>query len=176
MISPADGVVMLIENAIPPAELEYGENPLPRISVFMSVFDVHVNRAPAAGKVERIAYRPGRFFNAALDKASSDNERSSMLMSLDNKGADGKPQHLIVVQIAGLVARRILSFVGVGDGLKTGERYGMIRFGSRVDVYLPAGTIPLVGEGQRAIAGETVLADLSKNAATGQGVELFRRE
>ncbi|MDI9348778.1 MAG: phosphatidylserine decarboxylase [Candidatus Symbiobacter sp.] len=172
IIAPADGVVMLIEPAAPPPELGYDMTPLPRISIFMSVFDVHVNRAPAAAKVERIAYRAGKFFNAALDKASQENERSSMLLKLegldkpaaspesDDELLLSKPHDLIVVQIAGLIARRILSFVAPGAALQAGQRYGMIRFGSRVDVYLPAGTTPLVAEGQRAIAGETILADL----------------
>ena len=169
VIAPADGVILLIEPAAPPPELGYDSTPLPRISIFMSVFDVHVNRSPAAATVERVVYHPGKFLNAALDKASSDNERSTMLLKLDNlanaagqAGQTGQTAatHLIVVQIAGLVARRILSFVKGGETLKAGERYGLIRFGSRVDVYLPAGTVPLVAEGQRAIGGETILADL----------------
>ena len=167
VIAPADGLILLIEPAAPPPELGYDSTPLPRISIFMSVFDVHVNRAPAAATVERVAYHPGKFLNAALDKASSDNERSTMLLKLDNMPKmAGQDTHLIVVQIAGLVARRILSFVKGGETLKAGERYGLIRFGSRVDVYLPAGTVPLVAEGQRAIAGETVLADLLPNLAS----------
>ncbi|MDQ0509982.1 phosphatidylserine decarboxylase [Angulomicrobium amanitiforme] len=152
IVSPADGRVCLIGPAVPPAELGLGDVPLPRICIFMNVFDVHVNRAPLAGRITRIAYRPGKFLSADLDKASEDNERSGMVLDTAI-GAVG------VVQIAGMVARRIVSFVREGDSLAPGERFGLIRFGSRVDVYLPAGTRALVAEGQRAIAGETVLAD-----------------
>ena len=123
-----------------------------RISVFMNVFNCHVNRSPVAGRIDRIAYRPGNFINAELDKASEDNERNSLVISTPN-GRIG------VVQIAGLVARRIVSFVREGQSLGAGERFGLIRFGSRLDVYLPEGSQPLVAEGQTAIAGETVLAD-----------------
>ena len=153
VVSPADGRVSLITNAIPPKELELGDRPLPRVSVFMSVFDCHVNRSPVAGRIERIAYRPGKFLNADLDKASEDNERSGMVVA--TAGA-----RIGVVQIAGLVARRIVSFVKEGQAVGAGERYGLIRFGSRVDVYLPEGTRPLVAEGQTSLAGETVIADL----------------
>jgi phosphatidylserine decarboxylase len=153
VVSPADGRVSLISNAIPPKELELGDRPLPRVSVFMSVFDCHVNRSPVAGRIERIAYRPGKFLNADLDKASEDNERSGMVVA--TAGA-----RIGVVQIAGLVARRIVSFVKEGQAVGAGERYGLIRFGSRVDVYLPEGTRPLVAEGQTSLAGETVIADL----------------
>ncbi|RTL93536.1 phosphatidylserine decarboxylase [Ancylobacter rudongensis] len=152
VVSPADGRVCLVGPAVPPAELGLGDMPLPRVCIFMNVFDVHVNRAPLAGRITRIAYRPGKFLNADLDKASEDNERSGMVLDTAI-GAVG------VVQIAGLVARRIVSFVREGDLLAPGERFGLIRFGSRVDVYLPLGTRPAVAEGQRAIAGETVLAD-----------------
>ena len=153
VVSPADGRVSLISNAIPPKELELGDRPLPRVSVFMSVFDCHVNRSPVAGRIERIAYRAGKFLNADLDKASEDNERSGMVVA--TAGA-----RIGVVQIAGLVARRIVSFVKEGQAVGAGERYGLIRFGSRVDVYLPEGTRPLVAEGQTSLAGETVIADL----------------
>ena len=153
VISPADGRISLISNAIPPKELELGDRPLPRVSVFMSVFDCHVNRSPVAGRIERIAYRPGKFLNADLDKASEDNERSGMVVA--TAGA-----RIGVVQIAGLIARRIVSFVKEGQAVGAGERYGLIRFGSRVDVYLPEGTRPLVAEGQTSLAGETVIADL----------------
>ena len=153
VVSPADGRVSLIANSVPPLELELGERPLPRISVFMSVFDCHVNRAPAGGKIERIVYRAGKFLNADLDKASEDNERNGVVIATQN-GRIG------VVQIAGLVARRILCFVREGETIGTGDRFGMIRFGSRLDIYLPEGSRPLVAEGQTAIAGETVLADL----------------
>ncbi|WP_108482194.1 phosphatidylserine decarboxylase [Oceaniglobus ichthyenteri] len=154
IISPADGVVSLIEPAVPPAELGMADTPLTRVSVFMNVFNCHVNRAPIAGTVAAVAYRPGKFFNASLDKASSDNERMSLALTLK----DGR--QVAVVQIAGLVARRILCFVEQDTVLRTGERFGLIRFGSRVDVYLPEGVSPLVSVGQGTIAGETVLADL----------------
>ena len=156
MISPADGVVSLIERAVPPPELGMASDPLLRVSVFMSVFNCHVNRAPIAGKLVKMAYRPGKFLNASLDKASEDNERNSLCLEL----ADGR--RIAVVQIAGLVARRIVPFVSEGQSLKTGERFGLIRFGSRVDVYLPEGVSPLVAVGQTCIAGETVIAELGR--------------
>jgi phosphatidylserine decarboxylase len=159
IVSPADGLVSLLEPAVPPAELGLGSAPLMRISVFMNVFNVHVNRAPVAGVVETIAYRPGKFLNASLDKASEDNERNGLTLRL----ADGRA--IGVVQIAGLVARRILCEVREGAALQTGERFGMIRFGSRVDVYLPDGVSPLVVVGQTMVAGETVLADLASAEA-----------
>lgn len=155
VISPADGIVSLIEPAVPPAELGMADVPLTRVSVFMNVFDCHVNRAPVPGKVKAVAYRPGKFLNASLDKASEDNERNSMCLEL----SDGR--EVAVVQIAGLVARRIVSFVDGGEDLATGERFGLIRFGSRVDVYLPHGVAPLVEVGQIMVAGETVLAALT---------------
>ncbi len=164
VISPADGVVTLIEPAVPPPELGLGPNPMPRISVFMNVFDVHVNRAPVTGRITLVAYRPGKFLNASLDKASDDNERQSFKLQM----ADGRD--LAMVQIAGLVARRIISWVGEGDEVMIGSRVGMIRFGSRVDVYLPAGSAALVVEGQRAIAGETVLADLASPEPPREGL------
>ncbi len=159
IISPAYGVISLIEQAVPPAEMEMGDTPLTRVSVFMNVFNCHVNRAPIGGTVAKIAYRPGKFLNASLDKASEDNERNGMVLEME----DGRK--LGVVQIAGLVARRILCEVQEGQTLATGERFGMIRFGSRLDVYLPAGVEPLVALGQTMIAGETVLADLHANEA-----------
>ncbi|MGE0720003.1 MAG: phosphatidylserine decarboxylase, partial [Alphaproteobacteria bacterium] len=137
VVSPADGVVQLVEPGVPPAELGMGELPRPRVSIFMDVFDVHINRMPVAATVTRTAYRPGKFMNASLDKASSDNERMGLVLRMD----DGRD--LAVVQIAGLVARRIKCWVGTGERLAAGERFGMIRFGSRVDVYLPDGTAPL---------------------------------
>ncbi|MGH1413919.1 MAG: phosphatidylserine decarboxylase [Pelagimonas sp.] len=158
VISPADGIVSLIEKAVPPAELGMADAPLTRVSVFMSVFNCHVNRAPIAGEVKAVAYRPGKFFNASLDKASKDNERNSLRIEM----ADGRD--LAVVQIAGLVARRIVCFVEPGAKLRTGERFGLIRFGSRLDVYLPDGVDPMVQLGQTMIAGETVLADLTAQA------------
>ena len=154
ILSPADGVVSLIEPAVPPAELGMGPQALTRVSVFMNVFNCHVNRAPIAGTAVAIAYRPGKFFNASLDKASADNERNSLRLDL----ADGR--QIAVVQIAGLVARRIVCFAREGQVLRTGERFGLIRFGSRVDVYLPSGVEPQVALGQTMIGGETVIADL----------------
>jgi phosphatidylserine decarboxylase len=145
--------VSRIANAVPPADLGLGERPLPRISIFMSVFDCHVNRSPSAGRIERIIYHHGAFLSADLDKASEGNERNSFVIAT----AHGR---IGVVQIAGLIARRIVCFVREGATLVAGERIGMIRFGSRVDVYLPDGVRALVAEGQTAIAGETILADL----------------
>jgi phosphatidylserine decarboxylase len=153
LVAPADGRISMVTQAPPPAELGMGEAPLPRISIFMSVFDCHINRSPLAGQIERIAYRAGVFLNADLDKASEDNERNSFLIA-----APGV--NIAVVQIAGLVARRIVSFTTEGQSIEAGQRLGMIRFGSRVDVYLPAGGRFLVAQGQRAVAGETVIADL----------------
>jgi phosphatidylserine decarboxylase len=153
VVAPADGRISRVINVVPAKELELGERPLPRVSIFMSVFDCHVNRSPVTGKIERIVYRPGAFVNADLDKASEDNERNSFLIATD-RGRIG------VVQIAGLIARRIVCFVRQGASVGVGERIGLIRFGSRVDIYLPEGVRPLVAEGQTAIAGETVIADL----------------
>lgn len=156
VISPADGRVSMISRVVPPAELGLGPLPMLRVSIFMSVFDCHVNRAPIGGTIEKLAYRPGKFLNADLDKASEDNERNGVVLRTAY-GTFG------VVQIAGLLARRIVWWVGEGQPLATGERFGMIRFGSRVDVYFPEGAQPLVAEGQRAIAGETVLADMASS-------------
>jgi phosphatidylserine decarboxylase len=144
---------------VPPRELELGERPLPRISIFMSVFDCHINRSPIAGRIERIVYRAGKFISADLDKASEDNERNAFII------VTGTGQRVAVVQIAGLVARRIVCFAREGDSLGAGQRIGMIRFGSRVDVYLPEGTRVLAGEGQIATAGETLIADLAADGA-----------
>ncbi|GGL98311.1 phosphatidylserine decarboxylase proenzyme [Pseudooceanicola nanhaiensis] len=155
VVSPADGIVSLIEPAIPPVELGMPDVPLTRVSVFMSVFNCHMNRAPIGGRVEAIAYRPGKFFNASLDKASDDNERNSLLIEME----DGR--QLAVVQIAGLVARRILCFTQKDRILATGQRFGLIRFGSRLDVYLPDGVEPLVAIGQTMVAGESIIADLA---------------
>lgn len=156
IISPADGRIVEVAEALPPAELGMEAKPMMRIAIFMNVFDVHVNRSPITATVVRIAYRPGKFMNASFDKASDDNERQAFRMKLE----DGS--EFAVVQIAGLVARRILTWVREGDVVKTGVRIGMIRFGSRVDVYLPDGATPLVLVGQRMYAGETVLADMGK--------------
>ena len=157
VISPADGRISAIESIVPPPELDLMREPVTRISVFMNVFDVHINRSPVDARIAHIAYVPGKFLSADLDKASADNERQAFTLELD----DGRK--LGVVQIAGLVARRIVKFVNDGDMLKAGERFGLIRFGSRVDVYLPAGVNALVMVGQRSVAGETVFADLSSN-------------
>jgi phosphatidylserine decarboxylase len=154
VVAPADGRVSRIVNAVPPAELGLGAKPLTRVSIFMSVFDCHVNRSPVSGRIERIAYHAGTFINADLDKASENNERNGLVIATPNGARIG------VVQIAGLIARRIVSFAREGVTIGAGERFGMIRFGSRVDVYLPDGVRPMVAEGQTAIAGETVLADL----------------
>ncbi|MGE0233430.1 MAG: phosphatidylserine decarboxylase [Flavobacteriaceae bacterium] len=156
IVAPADGRVSSVADAVPPAELGLGDAPMARVSIFMNVFDCHINRAPVGGRVSRIAYRPGKFLNAELDKASDDNERNGLVID----APDG--QRFGVVQIAGLVARRIVCFVVEGETVSAGERFGLIRFGSRLDVYMPFGTKLLVAEGQRAIGGETVLADLSR--------------
>jgi phosphatidylserine decarboxylase len=157
VVSPADGTVEAIALRRPPPELELGEVPRTCISVFLNVFDVHVNRAPVGGRITRLVYYPGRFLNAANDKASDLNERQSFRIETAQGEVFG------LVQIAGLVARRIVCSVGQGDLLHAGERVGMIRFGSRCDVYLPDGFAPMVAVGQRAIAGETVLADGRRN-------------
>ena len=160
IVSPADGVVQLIDQVPPPPELDMGTEPRTRIAVFMNVFNVHVNRSPVAGKVVGLAYVPGKFVNASLDKASEHNERQCLRLRLSGvKSRSPRKNEIAVVQIAGLVARRILCEVKEGDSLQAGQRFGMIRFGSRVDVYLPEGVAPLVAVGQLSIAGETVLAD-----------------
>jgi phosphatidylserine decarboxylase len=163
VISPADGVVQAIGLAEPPPELDMEQKPRTRVSIFMNVFDVHVNRSPVDGEVLAVAYRAGKFFNASLDKASEQNERNSLRLRLD----DGR--EVAVVQIAGLVARRIRSDTRQGAVLQAGQRFGLIRFGSRVDVYLPEGVSPLVIEGQRSVAGETVVADLMSGETARRG-------
>jgi len=165
VVAPADGRVSQVTNAVPPKELELGERPLPRVSIFMSAFDCHINRSPVAGSIERIVYRAGKFISADLDKASEDNERNAFVI------ATATGQRIAVMQIAGLVARRIVSFAREGEAIAAGQRIGLIRFGSRVDIYLPEGTRPLAAEGQSAIAGETVLADL-KTADMGRTFRL----
>ena len=155
IVSPADGVVSLIVETPPPPDLGLGDAPRTRVSVFMNVFNCHVNRAPIGGKIRKILYHSGTFLNASLDKASEQNERNAL--TIETSGG----QMIGVVQIAGLVARRILCQVTEGQSLETGERFGLIRFGSRLDIYLPTGTQPLVCLGQTMIAGETVLADLA---------------
>jgi len=154
VIAPADGVVQSVSDVAPPAEVAAHGEARCRIGIFMNVFDVHVNRNPADGTVDEVNYRPGKFFNASLDKASVDNERTAIRMTT------GAGHELIFVQIAGLVARRILCHLEPGQALTAGERFGMIRFGSRVDVYLDPAYEPLVLVGQRMIAGETVIARL----------------
>ena len=154
IVAPADGLICLIEEALPPAELGLPATPLPRISIFLSIFDAHVQRAPISGEVVAVEHRPGLFGSAELEAASEDNERNSMLIRTPD-GAE-----VIAVQIAGLVARRIICDAKAGDNLTIGDTYGLIRFGSRLDTYLPAGSNVLVTTGQRALAGETVLAEL----------------
>ena len=156
ILSPADGVISLITKTVPPTEMLLGDKPLTRVSVFMNVFNCHVNRAPMAGEVIAITYHHGKFVNASLDKASEHNERNSITIEGVDKTRIG------VTQIAGLVARRIVCFTKVGNGLSMGERFGLIRFGSRLDVFLPDGIEPAVGLGQTAVAGETVLAHLGE--------------
>ncbi len=164
VVAPADGVVQMIEQAVPPSEMNLGDDPRPRISIFMNVFDVHVNRAPIDGDITALAYRPGKFLNAALDKASEENERQAIRITSPNG------EEIVVVQIAGLIARRILCELAEGQTVRAGERFGMIRFGSRLDVYLEEGVAPLVVVGQRTIAGETVLANFAyaDEAMTGE--------
>lgn len=165
IVAPADGLVTLIQQVEPPRELMVDDGsgtpgmaagPVTRISIFMSVFDVHINRAPIAGSVRRVVYIPGKFLNADLDKASEENERQHILIERNDGLKIG------FTQIAGLVARRIVPFVKAGDMVAAGQRVGLIRFGSRVDVYLPAGTEPKVLMGQKCVAGETVLADVGQ--------------
>jgi phosphatidylserine decarboxylase len=154
ILAPADGRVVSISPAVPPVELGLGPEPRWRVAIFLSVLDVHVNRMPADGTVTRIAYRHGAFVSAAADKASESNERNALAVRL----TDGR--EIAVVQIAGLVARRILCHVREGDPVQAGQLFGMIRFGSRTDLYLPEGIVPLVAEGQYMIGGETVIAEL----------------
>lgn len=168
VVSPADGRVVLITDVVPDKELGLGDEPRTRVSIFLNVFDVHVNRTPIDGEVTHIDYRPGKFFNASLDKASVDNERNALaiLMSGEHPFAG---QKIGVVQIAGLIARRILCSVRPGHKLQAGERFGMIRFGSRTDIYLPQGLKPLVCIGQRMIGGETIIADCTSQEAARTG-------
>ena len=154
VVSGADGKIAAITRAVPPRELALGTAPLTRISVFLSIFDVHIVRAPAAGRIVRSAYVPGAFLNAELDKASEENERQALVIETE------KGQKTGLVLIAGLIARRIVTFIGEGASVAQGERVGLIRFGSRVDVYLPEGARVLAEIGQTAIGGETVLAEL----------------
>lgn len=163
IISPADGIVQMIRKVVPPMELELGEKPLTRISIFMSVFNVHVNRAPVSGKVVKTVYHGGAFVNASLDKASEKNERQSIVIEHQNGKSIG------CVQIAGLIARRILCNLHYNTEVTAGEIYGLIRFGSRLDVYLPDGVMPKVICGQIAVAGETILADMKGTQEASKG-------
>jgi len=164
VVSPADGEVSLIVEVPPPADLGMGSTPVTRVSIFLNIFNVHVQRVPADGTVTAVAYRPGAFINAALDKASEDNERMSVRVALAHDGRD-----IAFVQIAGLIARRIKCTLKQGQAVRAGERYGLIRFGSRVDIYLPPGVAPLVSVGQLAIGGETIIADLISGEGARQG-------
>lgn len=163
LVAPADGTVQMIVPAVPPRELGMGDEPRVRVSIFLNVFDVHINRTPAAGTVETVAYHPGKFLNAALDKASEENERAAVRMRLD----DGRD--VAFVQIAGLVARRIICRLENGQRVAAGERYGLIRFGSRTDLFLPPGVQPQVIVGQKTIGGETVIADLTSTEPPRRG-------
>lgn len=163
VVSPADGIVQMIAEVPAPEELNMGKQKFTRVSIFMSVFNVHVNRVPAEGKITNAVYVPGKFLNATLDKASKDNERQLLAM----KTKDGKD--LCFVQIAGLVARRIVCDAQIGQEYKAGERFGMIRFGSRLDVYLPQGVEPQVVLGQTMIAGESIIANLASDAKAMNG-------
>jgi len=154
VIAPADGRISAIEEVVSPKELDLDSEKRTRISIFLSVFDVHINRSPVAGKITKIVYVPGKFLNAELDKASEENERQCLTLETGNGTRVG------CVQIAGLIARRIVTFVQQGATVEAGERFGLIRFGSRTDIYLPPGTRPVVSVGQTAIGGETVLADM----------------
>lgn len=173
IVSPADGMVQMIVQAPLPAELQEFKGQgdalcdaetVTRVSVFLNVFDVHVNRIPADGEIKKVVYHPGKFFNAALDKASTDNERSTVLMKLN-----GHASSVAFVQIAGLVARRIICKLAAGQSVKAGEIYGLIRFGSRVDIFLPPGVEPLVCVGQRMIGGESIIADFKSGEAVRSG-------
>jgi phosphatidylserine decarboxylase len=164
MVSPADGRVTMIVPAVPPPELAMGPEPLLRISIFLNVFNVHVNRVPIGGTVITAAYHPGKFLSASMDKASDVNERAAVRLRLD----DGK--EIAFVQIAGLVARRIITTLRDGQEVRTGERYGLIRFGSRTDIYLPRDAQPLVVVGQTAIGGETILADFASDEPARSGL------
>jgi len=167
LVAPADGLVLMVAEAVPPAELGLGDEALTRVSIFLSVFDVHINRSPCSATVDVVAYRPGKFLNAALDKASEENER----MALALRRADGRV--IGCVQIAGWVARRIVCYVKPDQTVAAGERFGHIRFGSRTDLYLPPGARLLVAPGQRMIGGETVVAELDAGpAAPRRAIEL----
>ena len=163
VVAPADGLISGVEQAVPPEELDLGADPLTRVSIFLSVLDVHMNRIPVDGTISELAYRQGKFVNAAFDKASQDNERQSIRLTT----AEGRD--IALVQIAGLIARRIICNLAQGQRVRTGERFGLIRFGSRADIYLPKGVAPLVAPGQRMIGGESVIADLASDEAPRTG-------
>jgi phosphatidylserine decarboxylase len=165
VVAPADGMVQPIRRAVPPPELELGDEPLTRISIFLNIFNVHINRVPVDGTITALAYRPGKFVNAALDKASEDNERMALKVTTYD-GVD-----VGFVQIAGLVARRIVCNVKLDEPVRAGQVFGLIRFGSRLDIYLPEGVAPLVAPYQTTIAGETVIADLQSDETARQGEE-----
>jgi len=165
VVAPADGMVQPIRRAVPPPELELGDQPLTRVSIFLNIFNVHINRVPVDGTITALAYRPGKFVNAALDKASEDNERMAIKVTTYD-GVD-----LGFVQIAGLVARRIVCNLKADQPVRAGQVFGLIRFGSRMDVYLPEGVAPLVSPYQTTVAGETVIADLQSDEAARQGEE-----
>ena len=165
VVAPADGRIVAVGAAAPPPELEMGSAPMLRIGIFLNIFDVHVNRMPIGGRVIKRAYRDGKFLNASLDKASEENERMAFRVAT-SAGAD-----IAVVQVAGLVARRIVATVDAGDEVITGQRFGLIRFGSRTDVYLPAAWTSLAIVGQRAVGGETVIADARSDERPRQGME-----
>jgi phosphatidylserine decarboxylase len=164
VVAPADGLVLTVDEAPPPPELDMGEAPMRRIGIFLSVFDVHINRMPMAGRVAKLAYRKGKFLNASLDKASEENERMAIRV------ATAEGPDIAVVQIAGLVARRIVCTVGESQQVIAGQRFGLIRFGSRTDVYIPLDWTPLAIPGQRAVGGETILADSRIAERPWQGV------
>jgi phosphatidylserine decarboxylase len=159
IVSPADGIVSFVGPAVPPRELGLGSTEMTRVSVFMNVFSCHVNRSPVRGRIQRIEHRPGKFLNADLDKASTENERNGLVIESPN-GTIG------VVQVAGLVARRIVCWVEAGTDIAIGERFGLIRFGSRLDVYLPAGAAARVAIGQTSVGGETVIAEFGADPAS----------
>lgn len=165
VVAPADGMVQPIRRAVPPPELELGDQPLTRVSIFLNIFNVHINRVPVDGTITALAYRPGKFVNAAFDKASEENERMALKVTTYD-GVD-----VGFVQIAGLVARRIVCNVKLDEPVRAGQVFGLIRFGSRLDIYLPEGVAPLVAPYQTTIAGETVIADLQSDETARQGEE-----
>jgi len=168
IISPADGRVILIQDVVPDAEFGLGDAPRTRISIFLNVFDVHVNRIPASGTIVARNYRPGKFVNAALDKASVDNERMALTIQLEGNHPRAG-EKIVAVQIAGLIARRIICEAQMGESYQAGNRFGIIRFGSRADIYLPQGVQPLVSIGQYMIGGESVLADCASTESARLG-------